>query len=172
MPNQNEKPAPFKAGATSISAKALNDMRAAIPRSITGGNGINVQKFGDGRYVIQLADAQGSAPGAMAIARVVTIHDTYLVCTKDGATINVAKPWPLRRGVVWPVGPTYTYSAPGVRQAVQSGFTTENQRLTPDYQVDEYLLVVRLPSARINTDAGVLIQWVDMNNGGRSWATV
>jgi len=171
MAEQKIKPPPFVAPATSLSASALNALREAIPRLITGGDGIIVERFGD-RFIVRQAGAQSGKAGSMGLATITAIFDTYLVCTKDGASIKVAKPWGLRRGVDWPAAATYTYSAPGTRSAVQSGYTTETQKITPDYEVGEELLVARLPSARIDDDDGNLIVWYDMNAAGRCWATV
>lgn len=179
MPDQKEKPDPFRPGATSISATALNMLRAAIPRLIRGGFGINVKKYGD-RYVIQLADQQGTPPGTICIAVITALYDTYVVCDRDDAAISVAKPWALRKGVDFPSAAAYVYSDAITRTATQATFTTESQKLTMPYEVGEELLVCRLPSARIldsNGDEvldvnGNSIVWTDLNTAGRSWATV
>ena len=168
--NDAKKPDKFKAGATSIKAADLNALANAVPGLITSGRGIHITKQGN-RYIISLADAQGGASGLSGLATITDIRDTYLLCEKDGAPITVAKPWALRNGVVWPAGATYEYTGAGSRIATGSS-GTEQQRLTPDYEVGEELLVERLPSARITDDDGAPIVYVDKNNAGRCWAEV
>lgn len=169
--DQKRVPDPFKAGAMSLSAQSLNDIRNAILRQITGGAGIVVEKF-DNRVVIRLASTTQSAPGDVAIVTITELRDKYLICDKDGATIPVAKPYGLRKDAEWPTGPEYTYDGASTRTAVQDGYSDETQKITPDYQVGEELLVVRVPSARLLDDDNILILWMDMNVGGRTWAEV
>lgn len=179
MGDQKEKPDAFKPGASTISASALNAMRAAIPRMLKGGAGIRVEPYGD-RYIIKLAADPGTPPGSTCIATITALYDQYVMCDRDDAAISVAKPWALRKGVDLPSAATYTYTDAMTRTAVQGGFTNETQKLTPAYEVGEELLVVRLPSARIvDTNGneildanGNSIVWYDLNTCGRCWATV
>ncbi len=172
MADLNDKPPLFMAGARSLSAGALNDLMAAIPRLIRGGAGVNVKKIGD-RFIISLAADQTGAASGVGIATITDVsNDTYLVCDKDGATVNVARPWALRNGVDWPTGPEYAYDTPGVRVATLDD-VVENQRVTPDYQVGEEILVARLPSVRIDGDDDEsAIVWCDLNTAGRCWTTL
>lgn len=168
MAELHPKPSPFKAGSKVVSAGALNKLVTAMIRQITGGAGINVNKFGD-RIVISLAEAQEGRVGSSALVTITAINDTYLECDKDGAAIKVAKPWGLRNEVDFPVGPDYVYHNPQHRTATLGG-ETEEQFITPSYQVGEELLAKRLPSSRINDEAGKMIVWIDENLIGRCWA--
>lgn len=168
MAELHPKPSPFKAGSKVVSAGALNKLVTAMIRQITGGAGINVNKFGD-RIVISLAEAQEGRVGSSALVTITAINDTYLECDKDGAAIKVAKPWGLRKDVEFPIGPTYTYHTAQYRTATE-GAETEEQYITPSYQVGEELLVRRLPSSRINDDDDQMIVWIDENLIGRCWA--
>jgi len=166
-----EKPPPFKANASTLSARALNLMRDAIPRLITGGAGIKVSRSG-GRVVIGQVAGAGNSPGTAALATIGEIKDTYLVCDKDGASIAVAKPWGIRRGVVFPTGATYVYASPSQRTKTVGGVDTV-ENLTPNYEVGEELLVRRLVSSRIFEDGdGPMIVWIDENTIGRYWGGV
>lgn len=174
MGDLSTKPPPFSSTARALSAGALNMLRAAIPRLISGGPGISVKKFGD-RLVVSLKDSAGAVPGASALATITEVRGTYLICDKDGAEIAVAKPWALRYGVQFPANGgdlSYVYNDYHTRTAASaSGETTEFQRITPDYEVGEELLVRRVASARIFEDnGGPGIVWIDENNLGRCWA--
>lgn len=168
MPELFSKPIPFKAGSRSVSAGALNKLVHAMVRQITGGVGINVNKFGD-RIVISLGEPQQGQVSTSALVVIVEEKEKYLVCDKDGALINVAKPWGLRNEVDFPVGPDYVYHNPQHRTATLGG-ETEEQFITPSYQVGEELLAKRLPSSRIDDEAGKMIVWIDENLIGRCWA--
>ncbi len=147
MPDQKDKPGVFKAGATTISARELNMLRAAVPRLLKGGAGISIEPYGD-RFIMRLADTQGTPPGSIAIVTITELHNDFLVCDRDGATITVAKPWALRAANGAPVNIGYV--------------------------VDDELLVARLPSARVEDangdpvyDAnGNIIVWEDLNTAG------
>ena len=54
----------------------------------------------------------------------------------------------------------------------QGGGQTEEQFITPLYQVGEEILARRLPSTRIETEGeeSEMICWVDENIVGRCWA--
>ena len=168
MAELHPKPSPFKAGSKAVSAGALNKIVSAMIRQITGGAGINVAKFGD-RIVISLADLQEGRVGSSALALILEEKEEYLVCDKDGANIKVAKPWGLRNGVDYPIGPDYVYHSPQHRTATL-GANTEEQYITPVYQVGEEILARRLPSSRINDDDDNMIVWIDENLIGRCWA--
>lgn len=173
MANQEQKPPPFDARSQVLSARHLNMLRSAIPRLITGGHGVNVAKMGD-RFVISVIPERGTPPPTAALASITAIHKTYLMCSKDGAAVAVAKPWGLRWGVVFPSGVTYDYDATdyGLRTADPTG-DAEEQRITPDYEVGEELLIRRVPSSRIFEDGGgPMIVWIDENIMGRCWAAV
>ena len=168
MPEVQQKPPEFEAG-KSLGARSLNLIRQALFRLITGANGVQVRKYGD-RFVIQLAATQGTAPGNVSVMTITALFDTYFTADRDGAEVYVAKPWGLRRGVVWPTGPSYVYTDNESRTATQ-GVTVEDQKVTPSYTVGEQVLAVRLPAARI-TGGGVPIVWEDINQAGRCWAAV
>lgn len=177
MADDKIKPTAFKPGGP-LSAGALNALRDAMPRLLKGGAGIVVEKFGE-RWVVRLADDQGAAADDKAIVVVTAIFDTYLQCDKDGATINVAKPWGLRKGSEWPTGYdpvaniinyTYVYSDASTRVQTDNNGVTQNQSIIPNWEIGEEILVCRLPSARINDTDGNLIRWYDLNVNGRGWA--
>jgi len=166
-----EKPLPFKANANTLSARALNLMRDAIPRLITGGAGIKVSRSG-GRVVIGQATGAGAAPGTAEKVTITELKNTYVLGTKgDGATIAVAKPWGLRRGVVFPTDGTYVYATAHQRtKTVGAVETVEN--LTPVYEVGEEILARRLVSTGITEDGdGPAIAWIDENTIGRWWVS-
>jgi hypothetical protein len=167
MSNLKNKPPAFHGG-QALSAKALNDLRAALPRLLQGGKNINIRAFGD-RFIIDHTVPQGTRAGTTALVTIRSVHDGYLVCDRDGADIMVAKPWTLRRGVEFPAGPSYEYHTANHRTATQ-GEDTEEQYITPTYEVGEELLVMRVPSSHIEDGGGNMIVWVDMNNAGRAWA--
>ena len=172
MAELHPKPSPFKAGSKAVSAGALNKIVSAMIRQITGGAGINVAKFGD-RIVISLADLQEGRVGSSALVTITAINDTYLECDKDGASIKVARPWGLRKGVDFPTGPIYTYdNEESQHRTATGGGQTEEQFITPLYQVGEEILARRLPSTRIETEGeeSEMICWVDENIVGRCWA--
>lgn len=164
-----EKPPPFKANDRVLSAQALNSMRDAIPRLITGGHGIDVRKAAGGQVSIGLKPKAGAAPGTSALVTIVAIHNTYLVCSKNNTSIAVAKPWGLRRGVVFPTGSTYVYNSPSERVKTTDGEDDVTETLTPNYEVGEELLVRRLAASRIDDDGGDAIFWIDENTMGRRW---
>jgi len=168
MPEMYPKPQPFKAGRKTVSAGALNKLVNAMVRQITGGVGINVKKFGD-RIVISLGEPQQGQVGSSALAVITEEKPAYLICNKDGATINVAKPWGLRNEVDFPTGPEYTYHTSQHRTATL-GADIEEQYITPSYQVGEEILAKRLPSSRIDDEDGNMIVWIDENLVGRCWA--
>lgn len=175
MSDTKDKPDIFRAGQT-LSAKALNLLRDAIPRLFRGGSGVAVTKVGD-RYIISLSDTQGTRPGSIHIVEVVSVFPEYLKAKKLGeggqhSIISVAKPWGMRKGTAWPAGPTYTYNEAGTSRTAVSGSITETQVVTPNYQIGEQLLAVRLPSARIKDVDDNLIFWEDINQAGRCWAAV
>ena len=170
MSNLHEKPIDFKVGSKKLSAGALNQMLNAIPRVIQGGSGVSVIKHGD-RILISLASVQGTAPGATCLMTIEEVLDAHLICDRDGASVRVAKPWGLRKGVVFPSDCTYVYVDETHRTASKSGEDDEEQYISPGYEVGEELLCVRIPSARI-TDAVLPIVWVDKNWIGRYWATL
>lgn len=169
MPDMNERPPAIKAGQPTLSARSLNKIREAAPRLITGGNGIDVKKLGD-RFIVNLKDSPGAPPSTIAIVTVISVEDEYIVCDKDGATINVAKPWALRKEADWPSVKTYVYTSAHERTASEAGEADEEQSY-PDYEEDEELLVVRLPSARINDVDDNKIVWHDLNAVGRTWSS-
>jgi len=181
MGRQTPKPPAFVAGAKSLSARALNLLRQAIPSILRGGAGIDITPFGD-RFVISLKDPQGERPGSVNLMVLVEEFDEYLHCNRDGVSnqpVYVAKPWGLRKGADWPAGaptPTYTYD-PVVkgRRVADFGSYTIQQDVTPPYQVGEEILAIRLPSLRIDRTALVPVPdteviWIDANMGGRCWS--
>lgn len=167
--NLKPKPPVFKAGSTSISAKALNEVANRAPRVITGGPGISVSGPKD-KVIVSYDAYKGKEPGAITMATITAIKGTYLECTKDGATIKVAKPWGLRKDADIPSGVSYSYSSDGSSRQAGSGEDGEEQFIVPAYQTDEELLVVRVPSTRIKDDDDAPIVWADLNTLGRSWA--
>lgn len=115
MPDLFEKPEDFRPGSRRISAGSLNDILKALPRLITGANGIEVSKAGD-RIIIGLKDG-GSPIGAENLRYFVIREerDDYLICTPltrsvadailydkdrgkdDPAVVYIAKPYALQR---------------------------------------------------------------------------
>lgn len=168
MSDLKRKPAAFVPGSRTLSAGALNLILTATPRLITGGAGIGVGKMGD-RIIVSRADPAGAPPGTAALVTVKEVKGTYLVCDRDGATINVAKPWGLRHDAQWPAGYVYTYITPDYRTAESDVYGSVRQRLTPNYEVYEELLARRIPSCRILDEDEETIVWLDENNAGRHW---
>jgi hypothetical protein len=170
MTEQWKKPPPFKAGEP-ISAAALNAIRMAVPRLITGGTGICATKLQD---KIIISEPPGIKPkvGDLVLLEVVEIFGSYLRCTRGGAIIPVAKPWGLRHGVDFPAGYTYIYDEVDFNHRVVTVNGVDyNQYITPDYVIGEEILACRMPSTKLYTeDDEVLIKWIDGNNLGRCWA--
>ena len=107
----------------------------------------------------------------------------YIYCTRPGDTsggfIVVAKPHLLRRtpfdGVTID-GVEYTYTAHEARTAVDDE-GTESQVVVPNYVAGDEILAIRSPtggSGLVITVNGVnkVIEWLDLNSGGRAWAEV
>jgi hypothetical protein len=136
-----------------------------------------------GKYLPFVPDAV-AAGGASAIAFIIVEEfDDYLECTDpDGETVNVAKPYLLRKEPFDGLSVdydnpqstqsvTYTYDNDYVdRREADDGTSTETQRVTPEYYVGEEILGISCEVELTNAD--LTCAYVDLNTGGRCWAAL
>jgi hypothetical protein len=116
------------------------------------------------------------------------VSEDYLNCkqlngtTEVGPTVKVAKPYNLRKTPFHGKtisGITYNYTGAQSRTKTRaSTSTTENQVITPAYQVavtgyDGDEIYACKPSGGTGVKiGGVDVVWLDINNAGRAWAKV
>lgn len=101
---------------------------------------------------------------------IIEILDDYLI-VNDGQV--VALPFLLRRTPFHGLtveGITYAYTDIGERTATDAESNEEDQVITPSYYEGEQIVSARL-SARISS-GGKLMEWIDLNSAGRTWAKV
>ncbi|NRA58251.1 MAG: hypothetical protein HRU13_09095 [Phycisphaerales bacterium] len=163
-----------------ISAKDQRDLRdaalAGVPRV---------------RPTAQIAGLPGAGrvqAGAVQVAafEIVRALGDYLVCKvvletgeAGTATVNVAKPWQLRRTPFdgqTVNGIAYAYTGDNARTGTDSEDNTEDQQVTPDYFAGARILAIR----GITGGTGVSVvqeqggnvrpAWQDLNDAGRVWA--
>ena len=116
------------------------------------------------------------------------VYDDYLECrqlngtTEVGPTVNVAKPYHLRKTPFHGKtisGITYNYVGAQTRAKTRtSPYTTETQVIVPAYLVavtgyDGDEIYACKPSGGTGVKiGGVDVVWLDINNAGRAWAKV
>lgn len=168
-------PRMVKAG--QIPPEVWNRVRAFVLELLeqqTGGSGL--------RYHLPLAAAQ---------FRYKSTDGDYLVCkawdgtSESGEDVAIAKPYLLRPSItartIGGTAYTYTYTDDFTRES-DGGGTTEDQVVSPDYQVDDLIFAARVrrgTEVDVDNVAGVgeqadnePILWVDLNLDGRTWHEV
>lgn len=139
------------------------------------------------RYVqAREADAAGNRLAtsfALQQMQIVEVGGDFLRCVRVGADgsagtldVFVAKPWTLRRTPFdgqTRNGKEYTY-ADNVSRTVTEGSATEDQRITPDYEVGDVIFAAlcdvlgQIDPEDTNTGDRTVL--VDANVDGRAWA--
>lgn len=172
----NNKPAAFVPGQKKLSAASLNMILKAIPRLITGGDGIEVRTFHD-KLVITARKNKAVDVEPILLNVLRWDEPNFVICERGGKEVWVAKPSILRQGSSFPTGPTYAYTDATHRIATE-GETTEPQVITPAYSIGEEIAVMRchtklqydVESTETLTTYTVNCMLLDMNIAGRCWA--
>ncbi len=142
--------------------------QARIPKFVAGDN-VTITQTAARVNIAALLESGSSLEAFEVVAE----YGDYLECLNGTATVYVAKPWMLRRSPFDGLtvnGVSYEYSAVNTRTASNDD-DSETQVITPDYFAGEVILVVGR-STGITTDAGLSIEWEDVNTAGRCWATI
>jgi len=175
--------------------KAFNELvdyqRSSAP---TNGRGIRITRSMNGAVFSadEVPPVQDSGPVAVKRYLVISVQNDYLVCREmegaspTGPSINVAKPYDLRRtgwdGVTvtytiapYPGAPAtraigYAYDSPILRRAnitIGASSSTEYQEIIPYYVPNRSQIFALEPE----NDTGVAsVTWQDLNTDGRAWA--
>ena len=156
-----------------LTASRLNDQvdrliavsgGAGLPADVRPGQkaGVTFQQF-----------AVQEVKGDYLICHAITL-DTDGDMLEGTQDINIAKPYLLRRSITsrtTSIGVvTYTYASDTERTATQ-GATSETQKITPEYAIDDLILAVRgiVGGTQVKVD-NVPLQWMDLTS--RAWAKV
>jgi len=154
-------------------ASDLNRIVDAIIGRISGGKGIDVQKFG-GAIVLNLVGGTVKTPPGR-VYQVQSDQGDYLLCKKLDASggvgsdnVYILKPWILRRTPFEGLtvnGVAYTYSANGTREADGS----ETQKITQDYFSGAEIVVADQDVA-VEVETGIWTNAYDTNDSARQWS--
>ena len=108
-----------------------------------------------------------------------SVDGDYVICTTpSGATVNVAKPYLLRRTPFDGTtsgrdGITFTYSSDSQREA-DDGTDTETQVVVPSYVSGDTIYAIRYPVGGTDVTTGgspdESVTYLDINTDGRAWA--
>lgn len=158
----------------SLKARKLNEPVDAINR-ISGGVRPPRQRMGGSRPV------NPESLSKVQQFKVVSVQGDYLVCNPydslaaaTNQTVLVAKPYLLRQTPFDGSsrdGVTYTYTD-GTQRSADDGSETETQLITPSYVSGDIIYAIRNISGKTDTydTLSLIIEWLDLNVDGRSWA--
>lgn len=192
-----ENIAQFGKGRNAVQSRYVNELVDAlnILRKITIKRGQEDEVFyADNGVIIQLAPegdtggGGGGTPGAITRATITALFKNYVTVTLwggsafDGDSVDVAKPPELRHiasDTIYGTGATYTYPTGGTdlndtnsRTAASSGYDTENHKVVLPYEEDREIYVMDTGSV-VGTETGLSgVTYIDLNIGGRTWASV
>lgn len=194
MPELFPKSAPHRSGDEAISAKALNRIREAVPRTISG-DGVQVKRFDD-RFIIENTQAHVREVDELKTFVVIEEFDDYLTCVSFdffrelqeydsdlgesrladriyGAMVYVAKPEWLQKSPYdgktvnqYGTDYEYIYTTVGHRTANSAA-----QSISPSYYPGAIITAKNMMTGYEYSISGSFfpIDWSDINTAGRNW---
>lgn len=174
---------------TVIEAQDLDRIVSALAKHIVGGDGIIIRRDGVNTIISAarrpLAGVGVTGGAAVSWAMVTGLEDDYVTCVEyspdststGGASLNVAKPYHLRRTpfdgetVTYLTGSEliYTYDAtnPEYKRTAENALGyVETQQITPSYFSGEVLTIAE-------TVTGVTgVEWLDISSFSKFWGRV
>ena len=167
-----------------VTAQIMRDFQQSSVAEVIGA-GANVKRMSNQLVVEQQKDGYRNAVDFGTFS-IVSEEADYIVCTAwntvtslaVGSTVNIAKPYLLRRTpfdgvtITFPNAQdiAYTYTENGTRTA-NDGTSSQSEILTPQYTVGELLIAFTGMSGGSGvTVSDSMLVWMDVNTGGRQWS--
>jgi hypothetical protein len=137
--------------------------------------------IGDGVKRIYWEDLNTSGrmwnPTTALMVEVVTVYGDYIACRAldengdpTGDTVNVAKPYLLRKSLTTRDGKTYSaYTTDGQERTATKSPDTENQIIIQKYLAGDTICAIVTGGTGVVDDDGVSLGLLDANADGRMW---